>query len=170
VRLPYAGESTVESRNDVSDAGGEASDAAPALPATAAAAASCGVAARSAASAAASAGLLDRRDHAPEPDVLLRAHEHVREGRGGRTHGTPVHERAPVVQGRDRRERERGVLLGPDLGDQAPPVEPAHRVCHEVHAATVYARGEGAIELLRALDDGRCPVGMASACDRWTER
>jgi hypothetical protein len=97
VRLPYAGESTIESRNDVSDAGSDASedpsDAAPALPA--AAAASCGVEACSAASAAASADFLT--GHAAEPNVLLKRHEHVREVRSGRTHSTLVHERAPVV-------------------------------------------------------------------------
>jgi hypothetical protein len=82
VRLPYAGELTIESRNDVSDAGSEASedpsDAAPALPAAAAAAASCGIEACSAASAAASADFLSR-GYAFEPDVLLRVHEHARE-------------------------------------------------------------------------------------------
>jgi hypothetical protein len=54
-----------------------------------------------------------------------------------RTHGTPVHERAPVVWGRDGRDRELSGLLGPDLADQIPQVAPAHGVRHRVHAAAV---------------------------------
>jgi hypothetical protein len=93
----------------------------------------------------------------------------VRQVRSGRAHSTPVHEWAPVEWGRDGRERKRVVLLGSDLGDQVPAVEPAHRVHHQVHAAAVHALGEGAVEFLRALDDGRCPVGMPLGREQWTE-
>jgi hypothetical protein len=69
VRFPYAGESTIESRNDVSDAGSEAREdpsyAAPLL--LAAGTASCGMKACSAASAAASADFLTAAVTRPRP-------------------------------------------------------------------------------------------------------
>jgi hypothetical protein len=81
VRLPYADESTIESRSDVSDAGSEASeypsDAAPALPA--AAAASCGVETCSATSAAASTNFLTA---AVTPSGSRRGRTRARRGRG----------------------------------------------------------------------------------------